>query len=81
MIYVKSFLAGLVVLVLATLIVVGVAVTAIEIMTRRLSSQGGIAALEVNGPWISISLIALVAIPIFAAGFYWNLRRIRRLRG
>lgn len=80
MIYLKSFLAGLIALVVGVMILAGIAFGAMEIMMRRLSSEGGMGSFAVNGPWISIPLllIALVAASIFLAGSYWQFRRTRR---
>ena len=59
MIYLKSFLAGL--LALAVLIVAGLGFASMEIMTRRLASQDGMGSFVVDVPWISLWSTAAIA--------------------
>jgi hypothetical protein len=79
MTYVKSFLGGVAALVLAALIGYALALGVPRVMELVLSGQGGIGVYEI-APWIPLWSIVVVALLVFAAGFYWTLRRVRHQR-
>jgi hypothetical protein len=80
MIYLKSFLVGLLALVLATLIALGLVFASMVIMVRIQPPAGGI-SFDIGAPWIPLWLLGAVAVSIFAAAFYWEFHKIRQLRG
>lgn len=77
MIYAKSFLAGVAALIVAALIICAFAAGATLIMEHIPPGEGGI-GFYVIGPWLPIWSLAVGALLVFAAGFYWTLRRARR---
>ena len=80
MIYIKSFLGGIAALIMAAFIVYALAFGVPRVMELLLTGEGGVGAYDVAGPWIPLWSLALAVLPVFAAGFYWTFRRVRRRR-
>lgn len=77
MIYAKSLPAGVAALIVAALIIYALAVGVPLVMELIPSRKGGIGT-YVIGPWIPIWSVAVGALLVFSAGFYWTFRRARR---
>ena len=80
MIYVKSLLAGLAALILTAMLIVGSLYLASFVIERIPSSGQGGVGFDVyeNGPWVSIWVLAIAALCIFAAVSYWAFKRASR---
>jgi H+/Cl- antiporter ClcA len=79
MMHLKCVLGGVAALVLVALIVFALALGAPRAMELLPSGEGGVGVYEI-GPWIPLWSVAVVALSVFAAGFYWTFRRVRRRR-
>jgi hypothetical protein len=79
MIYIKCFLGGVAALVTVALILYALVLGVPRAMELLPSGEGGI-GYDVVGPGIPLWSVALVALSVFAAGFFWTFRRVRRGR-
>jgi hypothetical protein len=79
MMYLKCFLGGVAAVVLVALIVYALALGVPRVMELLPSGEGGMSVYEI-GPWIPLWSVAVIALSVFAAGFYWTFRRVRRQR-
>ena len=75
MVFVKSILAGVVVLVAGVLVAVGSFVAWSWWVTYRFSKEGGgvFAATFASG---SMWMLLVAALAVFLAGFYWEFRKL-----
>ena len=78
MIFVRSTLAGVAAVIVAALMIYGLAVRVPRILELIPSREGGIGVYEV-GPFPMWPL-GVVALLIFSGGFCWNFRRATRHR-
>jgi hypothetical protein len=78
MIFVKSTLAGVAAVIIAALVIYGLAVGVPRIMELIPSREGGIGVYSV-GPFPMWPL-GVAALLIFSGGFYWSFRRATRHR-
>ena len=74
MIYLKSILAGIAAVIVSVILCVAGFALMMFALSRR-SGSGGIGAVSVSiGP--IVLMLAILAILIFAAGFWWEFRRL-----
>jgi hypothetical protein len=78
MIFVKSTLAGVAAVIIAALVIYGLAVAVPRILELIPSREGGLGFYSV-GPFPMWPL-GVVALLIFSGGFYWGFRRATRHR-
>ena len=78
MIFVKSTLAGVAAVIIASLVIYGLAAGVPRILELIPSREGGIGFYSV-GPFPMWPL-GVVALLIFSGGFYWSFRRATRHR-
>ena len=78
MVFVKSALAGAAAVIIAALVIYGLAVGVPRILELIPSSEGGIGFYSI-GPFPMWPL-GVVALLIFSGGFYWSFRRATRHR-
>jgi hypothetical protein len=78
MIYVKSALAGVAAVIIAALMIYGLAVGVPRILELIPSREGGMGFYSV-GPF-PMWPVGVVVLLIFSGGFYWNFRRATRRR-
>jgi uncharacterized membrane protein len=79
MVYLKSFLAGILALVSALLLCIAGLIGWALWMSHTSSNEGSVGAVgyDITSPWIGIPLLTVTAL-IFLAGFSWEFRRVRR---
>jgi hypothetical protein len=79
MVYLRSFLAGVVAVVSALLLCIAGLIGRTLWMNHTSSGEGpgGAVGYDITSPWIGIPLLTVTAM-IFWAGFFWEFRRVRR---